>query len=362
MMAGASSSSNRDAASAARRAKEEADAAERVGTSALQDVLYTPVNRNGDPDQVHTEMETARLALARRAEQVLAEEGRLGAITREYNAVHAGPRRPIEPAVLEDLRSRGRAVNQQLSGAEQPERPRRPAQLEQPAQSAFIQRPTYSTPDKNLRAAEQIALELEELEGDERREQSRRMRELIAAAKEQKIVAMGNQNAEPEASKGTMRLNAGASQRPNASRQNRHQPAPSRHDSKVRSNRPAASRRVEEPAVNSRRHDRPQQSAPRPDISTRLGPRQIGQNDARHRIELLEKKAQEDEEGEAGPSCFGHRIRTEKFPKGFTLPRDTPKYNGSVKPEDWLSDYLTAVRIAGGNRRVAVRYAPLMLQ
>src|ERR1044071_1867442 len=36
--------------------------------------------------------------------------------------------------------------------------------------------------------------------------------------------------------------------------------------------------------------------------------------------------------------------------------------NGSVKPEDWLSDYLTAVRIAGGNRRVAVRYAPLMLQ
>ena len=44
------------------------------------------------------------------------------------------------------------------------------------------------------------------------------------------------------------------------------------------------------------------------------------------------------------------------------LPRDTPKYNGAVKPEDWLSDYLTAVRIAGGNRRVAVRYAPLMLQ
>ena len=106
----------------------------------------------------------------------------------------------------------------------------------------------------------------------------------------------------------------------------------------------------------------PQQSAARPAISARLGPRQIGQNDARHRIELLEKEAQEDEEGEAGPACFGHRIRTEKFPKSFTLPRDTPKYNGSVKPEDWLSDYLTAVRIAGGNRRMAVCYAPLMLQ
>ena len=42
--------------------------------------------------------------------------------------------------------------------------------------------------------------------------------------------------------------------------------------------------------------------------------------------------------------------------------RDTPKYNGSVKAEDWLVDYVTAVGIAGGRRRVAVRYAPLMLQ
>ena len=33
-----------------------------------------------------------------------------------------------------------------------------------------------------------------------------------------------------------------------------------------------------------------------------------------------------------------------------------------MKPEDWLKDYMIAVGIAGGNRRVAVRYAPLMLQ
>src|SRR3954463_104620 len=100
------------------------------------------------------------------------------------------------------------------------------------------------------------------------------------------------------------------------------------------------SRRAEEPSVNSKRNDRPVQSEARPAISNRLGPRQIGQNDARHRIELLEKDAQEEEEGAAGPACFGHRIRTEQ------LPRDTPKYNGSVKPEDWLTDYMTAVCIA----------------
>jgi hypothetical protein len=41
--------------------------------------------------------------------------------------------------------------------------------------------------------------------------------------------------------------------------------------------------------------------------------------------------------------------------------RDMPKYTGAVKPEDWLSDYVTAVDIAGGNKRTAVPYAPLML-
>ena len=33
-----------------------------------------------------------------------------------------------------------------------------------------------------------------------------------------------------------------------------------------------------------------------------------------------------------------------------------------MKPEDWLIDYSTAASIANGNRRVAVKYVPLMLQ
>ncbi|KAE8784334.1 DNA mismatch repair protein Mlh1 [Hordeum vulgare] len=49
------------------------------------------------------------------------------------------------------------------------------------------------------------------------------------------------------------------------------------------------------------------------------------------------------------------------IPKGFTLARDTPKYNGSTKHEDWLTDYTTVVGIDGSNKHVAVRYAPLML-
>ena len=37
-------------------------------------------------------------------------------------------------------------------------------------------------------------------------------------------------------------------------------------------------------------------------------------------------------------------------------------YNGTTKPEDWLENYVTAVDIAGGNRRWAVRYIPQMLE
>jgi hypothetical protein len=51
----------------------------------------------------------------------------------------------------------------------------------------------------------------------------------------------------------------------------------------------------------------------------------------------------------------------EPFLKGFSLPRESPKYDGSTKPENWLVDYSTVVGIAHGNKRVAVRYAPLML-
>ena len=116
---------------------------------------------------------------------------------------------------------------------------------------------------------------------------------------------------------------------------------------------------MDEPAVSSRREERPR--ATKPAVSECLGPRLIAENDARHRIERLQKDLHEDE-GPAGPACFGPRIRQEQFPKGFTLPRDTPNYNGTVKPEDWLTDYMTVVGIAGGNRRVVVRYAPLMLQ
>ena len=67
--------------------------------------------------------------------------------------------------------------------------------------------------------------------------------------------------------------------------------------------------------------------------------------------------------GPPGPRCFGPRIMNEPPPyPGFQLPRGVRTYNGSTKPEDWLDDYVTAVYIASGNKRWAVRLIPQMLE
>jgi hypothetical protein len=97
-------------------------------------------------------------------------------------------------------------------------------------------------------------------------------------------------------------------------------------------------------------------------VSLRIGERvDPPKDDARHRLNQLVDSKFDEEESSAGPVCFGPRIRNEPFLAKFALPHDMPKYTGAVKPEDWLSDYVTAVDIAGGNKRTAVRYAPLML-
>jgi hypothetical protein len=97
-------------------------------------------------------------------------------------------------------------------------------------------------------------------------------------------------------------------------------------------------------------------------MSLRIGERvDPPKDDALHRLNQLADSKFDEEESSAGLVCFGPRIRNEPFLAKFALPCDMPKYTGVVKPEDWLSDYVTAVDIAGGNKRIAVHYAPLML-
>jgi hypothetical protein len=48
----------------------------------------------------------------------------------------------------------------------------------------------------------------------------------------------------------------------------------------------------------------------------------------------------EDDEKEMGALCFTRRVRRTRVPKGFKLPHDQKKYDGSQEPTLWLSDYL----------------------
>jgi hypothetical protein len=62
-----------------------------------------------------------------------------------------------------------------------------------------------------------------------------------------------------------------------------------------------------------------------------------------------------------GAPCLTRRVRTTPIPKGFKLPHDQQKYNGSQEPQSWLSDYLQAVRILGGSKETAMQSMQLHL-
>jgi hypothetical protein len=69
----------------------------------------------------------------------------------------------------------------------------------------------------------------------------------------------------------------------------------------------------------------------------------------------------EDDEKEMGALCFTRRVRRTRVPKGFKLPHDQQKYDGSQEPTLWLSDYLQAVQILGGTRATSMQSLQLHL-
>jgi hypothetical protein len=62
-----------------------------------------------------------------------------------------------------------------------------------------------------------------------------------------------------------------------------------------------------------------------------------------------------------GASCFTHRVHTTPVPKGFKVPHDQQKYDGSQEPQSWLSDYLQAVKLLGGTRETTMQRLQLHL-
>src|SRR4051812_39308796 len=176
---------------------------------------------------------------------------------------------------MEELRAAGREVGRELEGAQQPA-----------VSTVLVPQIAYDTPMKNMRVAEQIATELEHLEGEELRERTRRMRDLLTAASQQQRAATELQGLVASRS---ARATAGANPMNAPGRQQKKQ-ASSPHGSAQRSRKnqgAAGGSRRDEPTVNNRQQEQPTAST-RPTMSQRLGPRTIGENDARHRIEQLQ--------------------------------------------------------------------------
>jgi hypothetical protein len=69
----------------------------------------------------------------------------------------------------------------------------------------------------------------------------------------------------------------------------------------------------------------------------------------------------EDDDKDMGALCFTRRVRKTRVPKGFKLPHDQDKYDGSQEPTLWLSDYLQAVQILGGTKVTAMQSLQLHL-
>jgi hypothetical protein len=69
----------------------------------------------------------------------------------------------------------------------------------------------------------------------------------------------------------------------------------------------------------------------------------------------------EDDDKEMRALCFTRRVRKMRVSKGFKLPHDQQKYDGSQEPTLWLSHYLQAVQTLGGTKATAMQSLQLHL-
>jgi hypothetical protein len=67
------------------------------------------------------------------------------------------------------------------------------------------------------------------------------------------------------------------------------------------------------------------------------------------------KKIMKTMKKEMGVLCFTRRVHRTRVSKGFKLPHDQQKYDGSQEPTLWLSDYLQALQILRGTRATAMQ-------
>ncbi|KAK1677037.1 hypothetical protein QYE76_037885 [Lolium multiflorum] len=317
--------------------------------------LSTPLTAGADPTTIEADLEAHRQFLLKQAEEVAAAQRQLQITRREFDRAHGFTPAGNAPSRAGQIRRRGGDLGAEIDrdGAESP--------------APSMELPIYNTPEKNMRAAEAAAEELSRLEGEELRRQTRRVTELLHIASEQQKnpryaanihVAAGRHGGGP---RDTAESSSPAPSRRRDSQATHDSPS---RQSRLRSSgsgygRPPPSRSQEhnsgQPEPRRPPQPAPEASGTRQPAHSRLGPR-VEPVDARDRLDRL-TKSRIAEEG-AGPKCFGPRIWASR--SWTVCSRGHPQVRRTAKPEDWL-DYSTAVGIAKGNKRWAVRYSPLML-
>jgi hypothetical protein len=133
--------------------------------------LRAPLDISADPVKVSEDLERTRLNLLKEAVDVDDTRRHVLSTINEYNVAHGFTPAGDGPSRAGQVRQRGRELG---------------AELNQAAPSAklppIINKPTYSTPTKNLRAARYITSELDGLQGEDLREKQARIQELLDAA------------------------------------------------------------------------------------------------------------------------------------------------------------------------------------
>jgi hypothetical protein len=349
--------------------------------------LRAPLDLTVDPIKISEDLERTRRNLLKEAVDVDDTRRRVLSMINEYNVAHGFTPARDGPSRAGQVHQRGRELGAELNQAAPSAKP-----------PPIISKPTYSTPTKNFCAARYITSELDGLQGEDLWEKQARIQELLNTADlqqqameprgeasgtryENRIIVAGQNKSQGQASSpnhgpaehsqsNRAPGKSGGNHRTlHSSHHNRQPRDPAAVTSKLR--HPPRVDAVELACDKSAAQAQPAQGASQgaqghqpahSHVSQRIGERiDPPKDNARHRLNQLADSKFDEEESSAGPVCFGPRIRNEPFPAKFVLSRDMPKYTGAVKPEDWLSDYVTTVDIAGGNKRTVVRYALLML-
>ncbi|KAK1595175.1 hypothetical protein QYE76_026953 [Lolium multiflorum] len=119
--------------------------------------LSSPLTAGGDPATIEKDLEAHRQLLLRQAEELAAAKRQLEINRREYDRANGFTPGGDNPSRAGQIHRRGGGLGAEIArdGAESP--------------APSTEQPVYNTPDKNMRAAQAAAEELNRLEGEELR-------------------------------------------------------------------------------------------------------------------------------------------------------------------------------------------------